>query len=1223
MTRSTPFFRILPASLRHTNHLLTLTGALLSLGLNITSPSPSYAQVTSTNGGSIQGTITDASGAAIPNAAVVILGTETGFKKTVTADASGYYVVGPLNPGAYKETVTASGFQGLSVNTVVRTGTVTSGTFKLTVGASTETVEVDAGSIQVNTDQPGVSDVLTSQQIDSLPINGRNFLDVAQIEPGVILQAGGSFDPTKAGYSALSIGGVSGRTTRILLDGQDITDETVGTTIFNVSQGAIGEFQLNRSTQDVSGDVTSTGQVLVATKSGTNGFHGELFYNFQDARALFATEFNSQPPFQRNQFGGSVGGPIFKDKLFFFGNLERIKQDASQPAQVGGPFAAQYVGLSVASPYRETYSTFRLDYNGPGNGHYFVRLNYNVNSLQSNFGQQFETYANRDNTPGIAGGVDYQFGRFTHSFRGSYEKFHNLIGDTSANAPVNLLPGIAFQYRIGSTSALATGPNVDAPQGTYQSDKQVRYDGSWTRGTHTVRYGYSINRILGGGFANFFGLGPRLRITAATLLPGCSPTAPCAADPLNSYRPSSVIIGNGLGFFTENVGFGLIGGGVNDWRQGAYVADSWKVTPSFTFSAGLRWSVDTDRANQDIAPIPCSALDTANTFTDPSQVPCTGSTSLLGQFGAQFAGSVHQPYGNFAPQAGLAYAPGNHKTVFRAGIGIFFEGDVFNNTTNARGSLLATGPFFAEAAGGANICSVKSIPNADGSSATGATVNGVTLTIPQICASSVKVAAPYVLALSQNYQAIALKNPNGPNGGFVGKTLNVTGLYGSPYRTPYAEQWNFGMQRELFRGSTLSVDYVHNSTLKIAQQLDVNHVGAARYLNTTAARNAIATTVAGYTTCPQGTSAASINCAIANGADIHTFAGNGLDSANQYLGGNAPAANGVTANTGAAFPGINPLLGSGNFLLPIGRSGYDALQVVFREQKAHPVPGIERSNLQVSYNLSEAVSSSNNTTGDQFFSSLSFDNDNPTAYIGRNQLDRKHQVSFGGSLLLKYGPQIGIIGHFYSALPQTLTLDATANATANIFQSDLTGDGTVGDLAPRTNPGDYMHRVKPGDLGGYINNFNQQNAGQLTPAGQALVASGLFTPAQLTALNAVVQKIPALPQANAFANPAFRQVDATFSYPIRLGHYVHSLGDSILLEPKIAFYNVANFANFGGNSGNPGVAPFGGNLGSSGSGNLNGPTDFGTLNNSRVVRQSGTYDQGAPRTTEFQLRLSF
>ena len=1210
-----------------------LKKAVFGLGLlGIVTAMAVTAQVTSTNGGGIQGTITDASGANIPGASVLITSRDTGYTKTVTTDSAGYYSVGPMNPGNYTVTVTAPGFNKLAVATNVRIGTISSGTFKLTVGAASDTIEVNAGAIQVNTEQPGVSDVLTSQQIESLPINGRNFLDVAQIEPGVVLQAGGSFDPTKAGYSALSIGGVSGRTTRILLDGQDITDETVGTTIFNVSQGAIGEFQLNRSTQDVSGDVTSTGQVLVGTKSGTNGVHGELFYNFQDSRALFASEFGSQPPFQRNQFGGSIGGPILKDKLFFFGNAERIKQDSSSPAGVASIFP-QYQGLSVPSPYRETYSTIRLDYNGPLGGHYFVRGNYNVNAVAGNFGEQFETYANRDNTPGIAGGADFQFGHFTHSFRGSYEKFHNLISDTSTSAPVNLLPGIAFQNVQGTAPLFASGPNVDAPQGTFQSDKQFRYDGSWTKGAHTIRFGYSINRILGGGFANFFGLGPRLRENSATLFANCgnvAGAAPCPSDLLNGYHASSVVLGNNLGYFTENPGFGLIGGGVHDWREGAYVADSWKASTNLTLSAGIRWSIDTDRANQDVAPVPCSALDTVNTFTDPSQVPCTGSTSLLGQFGPQFAGSVHQPYTNFGPQAGLAFAPGNHKTVFRAGFGIFFEGDVFNNTTNARGSLLAQGPFFAEASGG-SICGPGKFQNADGSVTSSATVNGQTLSIAQICAAPIATAAPYVLALSQGFQSIAAKNPTGPNSGFIGLSLNATGIYGAPYRTPYSEQWNGGVQRELFKGAVLSVDYVHNSTLKIAQQLDVNHVGAARYLNTTAAKNAIAATLApnpaakyaGYPMCPQGSSAASINCAIANGATINTFANQGLDSGNQFLGGNAPAANGVTVNTGAAFPGQNPLLGSGAFLLPVGRSGYDALQVVFRQQQSRPVPGIERSNIQISYNLSRIVSTSNNTTGDQFFSSLSYDNDNPTAFMGRDQLDRKHQVSFGGSFLIKHGPEVGLIGHFYSALPQTLTLDASASPVGNIFRSDLTGDGTVGDLAPGTLPGAYMHEIKPTNLSQYITNFNATQAGKLTPAGQALVNAGLMTHAQLTALGAVIQPLPNAIQGTAPGNPDFRDVDVTFSYPIRMGHYIHTLGDSVLLEPRIAFYNVANFSNFGGSSGNPSVAPFEGNLGSPGAGSVNGPNTFGVQNTSRVIRQSGTFAQGAPRTTEFQLRLAF
>ena len=1237
MKRSSPVLgSTLGSRTRQIGSKLVLMGAGLVPTFLAFSAVDMSAQVTTTNGGSIQGTITDTSGAAIPKAEVNVLSTDTGFKKVVTADASGYYVVGPLNPGAYKETINAPGFQSLSVNTVVRTGTVTSGTFKLTIGSSTETVEVDAGSVQVNTDQAGVSDVITTQQIDSLPVQGRNFLDVAQIEPGVVLQAGGSFDPTKAGYSALSIGGVSGRTTRILLDGQDITDETVGTTIFNVAMGAIGEFQLNRSTQDVSGEVTSTGQVLVATKSGTNRFHGELFYNFQDSRALFATEFNTQPAFQRNQFGGSVGGPIVKDKLFFFGNLERIKQDASTPAAIGAQFP-QYQGLSIGSPYRETYSTIRLDYNGPLGGHYFARANYNVNSLAGNFGSGFELYANRDNTPGIAGGADFQSGRFTHSFRVSYEKFHNLIGDLSAGAPINILPGIAFQ---NTSQTLYTGPNVNAPQGTFQSDKQGRYDGSWTAGRHTVRYGYSINYILGGGFANFFGLGPRIRESNATLFtgptslnaqaPGCAGVAgaaPCANDPLNGYRASSIIISNGLGFFTENSGFGLLGGGVHDWRQAAYIADSWKATPNLTFTAGLRWSVDTQRANQDLAPIPCSAVQ----INDPTQLPCTGSAPLFGQYRSDLGARVHQPYGNVGPQLGLTYAPGNHKTVFRAGAGIFYEGDVFNNTTNARTNLLANGPFFAYANPNGSICGGTSFPNPDGTQVTGATVNGRTLSISQICQAPVGTAAAYVTALNSAYQAAAKASPSAANPNFVGSTLNASLLYGAPYRTPYSEQYNFGVQREIFKGGVLSVDYVHNSTLKIQQQQDVNHVGAARYLNATAARNAVTATLAACSTATVTVS--SVNQALTQcpglhqtggGANITDFAGRGLDSGNEFLGGASAGAAGLTANTGAAFPGANPLLGSGAFLLPIGRSGYDALQAVFREQVSHLAPGIERSNLQVSYNYSRVVSSANSTnTGDQFFSSNSWDYDNPNAYIGPAGLDRTHQLSFGGSFLFRYGPQLGLIGHFFSSLPQNLTLDEANYPTARIFTSDITGDGTGGDIAPGTLPGAYMRSVKPDTLGSYITNFNATQAGQFTPAGQALVNAGILNATQLRALGGTVQPLTPLPQRVALANPTFRSMDVNFSYPIRIARYVHALGESAMLEPKISFYNVANFSNFGGGSGNPNVAPYSGDLGSPGIGSANGPNTFDAQNAYRVTRQSGTYNQGSPRTTEFQLRLTF
>src|SRR5581483_5927235 len=127
-----------------------------------------------------------------------------------------------------------------------------SGNLQLKVGQQSEVVEVQASEVRVNTEQSSVQGVLTAQQIEALPVNGRNFLDLAQLEPGVQIQDGTNFDPTKIGYQSISIGGRFGRTARIQVDGTDISDETVGTTTGNINASAIQEFQIAQSTMDLS-----------------------------------------------------------------------------------------------------------------------------------------------------------------------------------------------------------------------------------------------------------------------------------------------------------------------------------------------------------------------------------------------------------------------------------------------------------------------------------------------------------------------------------------------------------------------------------------------------------------------------------------------------------------------------------------------------------------------------------------------------------------------------------------------------------------------------------------------------------------------------------------------------------------------------------------------------------------------------------------------------------
>src|SRR5262249_43471066 len=152
---------------------------------------------------------------------ITITNVATGEVKKVSSTSAGTFASGALIPGEYELRIEASGFQTVVTKIAVQVGVIASGNTKLVVGKTSEVVEVAGSAVQVNTEQATVQGVLTAQQIDNLPINGRNFLDLAQLEPGVQIQDGGNFDPTKNGYSSISFGGRFGRTARIEVDGVD------------------------------------------------------------------------------------------------------------------------------------------------------------------------------------------------------------------------------------------------------------------------------------------------------------------------------------------------------------------------------------------------------------------------------------------------------------------------------------------------------------------------------------------------------------------------------------------------------------------------------------------------------------------------------------------------------------------------------------------------------------------------------------------------------------------------------------------------------------------------------------------------------------------------------------------------------------------------------------------------------------------------------------------
>ncbi|MGA9896455.1 MAG: carboxypeptidase-like regulatory domain-containing protein, partial [Terriglobales bacterium] len=358
-------------------------GALLVSSLSLSFPS--HAQTTVSQG-SIQGTVTDQTNAVVPEATITITSPATGQVITVKTSSTGTYNSGGLPVGDYQVRPQTKGFKTVHLTIPVQVAVTSSGNVKLEIGQETTTIEVRSSAVTVNTEQSAVQGVLNGEQIDNMPVNGRNFLDLAQLEPGVQMQDGASFDPTKVGYNSISINGDFGRTPRIEVDGLDVSAESVGTTTQNIALSSIQEFSIGRSSLDISTEITGSGSVNLATRSGTNDYHGQAFYLFRDYRAGFADLPGAvSSEFQRNQFGGRFGGAIKKNKLFFFIDSERLKQDSADAIVVGAPF--QFLTQGISSPFKSSQASGRLDWQATQQIHVFYKFAYDWNFSPSSQGQ--------------------------------------------------------------------------------------------------------------------------------------------------------------------------------------------------------------------------------------------------------------------------------------------------------------------------------------------------------------------------------------------------------------------------------------------------------------------------------------------------------------------------------------------------------------------------------------------------------------------------------------------------------------------------------------------------------------------------------------------------------------------------------------------------------------------------------------------------------------------
>ena len=766
-----------------------------------------FAQDSST--GNVSGTVTGLRGASVSGADLTITNKITGQSAHTTTSPAGTYAVRDLIPGEYVLRVEAKGFQPAEILVRIQAAATATGDVKLqrVVAPSAKLVDTETTEIRGSVDSP---------QMEQIPTD-RGFLDLTRLEPGVQVLDGQVLAPSKNSLSATSIVGRNGRTTRMQVDGLDITDEAVGATTMNVPVGAIQGIEVGQSMLPLSSGLASAGVVNVTTKSATNDLHGQVFGNFRDKAAGGAAFPGGQgDSYSREVFGGNVGGAWKKDKLFYFLTGEYFKQDLDAPVVFNAPF--DVLDGSYRAPFHETEAAARLDYKLSATSQLFYRFTYDNGTDVGGFGgNNFQALRSRDNTYSNAIGFDVTRGSYLHSIRFAYDRYSNHIDDAVAGSSIfNPAPGISLNFTGGT--GFASGPNPQAPQRTMQDNIQARYDGTRTWHGHTLRFGVAVNRINNLLSADLYGLAPQVGSdtgAAGVIFAASGPFAGGASNPLN-YPVESITLGNGISCLSEKSAFGSPCGGFSDTRMQAYAGDTLKLRPNLTLTIGVQYVRDTGRTDSDLAPIPCSAVAASY----GTQAPCSGSDDLLSHFGglSGLGGQVRQPDMNFAPQFGLAWDPGKSgRTVVRAGIGMYYDNNVFRNLVADRAARVANGQFNAQAN---DPCASHGVVIFPGNLPTSA---------PGLCGQAIGNVATAITDLQAAYQAATAALSSGsPNPSYLGQALNSQqGLLASNYQTPRSVQMNIGFQKQIRQTTLFSVDYVRNVGTHYLIGYDTNHVGDA------------------------------------------------------------------------------------------------------------------------------------------------------------------------------------------------------------------------------------------------------------------------------------------------------------------------------------------------------------------------------------------------------------
>jgi hypothetical protein len=616
----------------------------------------------------LNGTVTDPQGAAVVGAKVSVVNQATGAVREVIADSDGNYSVTNLLPADYTVRVDAPRFATAEVKSIrLEVGRASTVDVKLTIAKVGEVVTVQAEQAQVNLNQSEVQGIVESPTITNMPLNGRNFLELAFLIPGN--RPATNFDPTKTNTLEVSSAGAFGRGGNISVDGGDNNDEVVGGTLANFPQDSVQEFQIatNKFTAEVGRSSSSI--INIITKSGTNTYHGSAFMYFRH-KALQAlpalVRDQPAPRFVREQFGGSAGGPIKRDKAFWFVSTEYRNQDHA--VQVGErDFATSSVLTTGASAFiHDLQLLARTDFKPTAKDSLFVRYGFNRTrdiangSLKQPIGSASNRQAsfNRFNSP-VVDWTRVISTRVVNSLIFHADYFLNSIPAYSPDNPITNPSGLAAGNEIRFPS-LQDGANYRIPQSTKFNRYQVRDTVNWSVGNHTLGFGGEYQHLNTYALFDLYGSGSIYTTTDFAGSPCASANLPILDCDLNgdgvvndldipialalkSAAPSRPPIVP----FYPNAYFGL------------FFQDDWKVRPNFTLNMGLRWESD-DVLGQASNLHRCASLTSADNTCDFIQ-------NVLG-------GHPGRDFKQFGPRLGFVWDPLKRgQTVLRGGYGIYYD----------------------------------------------------------------------------------------------------------------------------------------------------------------------------------------------------------------------------------------------------------------------------------------------------------------------------------------------------------------------------------------------------------------------------------------------------------------------------------------------------------------------------------------------------------------------